>query len=86
MRDIFEPGVTCHVFNRGNNKEDVFKEERNYTFFLELMKKYLLPYTDIHAYCLMKNHCHLLLRFKKMRLSQKYADDADDADDTDSRR
>ena len=65
MQDILEPGGTYHVFNRGNNKEDIFKEDRNYIFFLELMKKYLLPYADIYTYCLMKNHYHLLLRFKE---------------------
>ena len=65
MQDIFENGATYHIFNRGNNREDIFKEEKNYVFFLNLMKKHLLPYADIYAYCLMKNHYHLLLRFKE---------------------
>jgi len=63
-QDIFEYGATYHICNRGNNKEDIFKEEKNYAFFLTQMKKYLLPVADIYAYCLMKNHYHLLLRFK----------------------
>lgn len=62
--DFFEPGVVYHIFNRGNNREDLFKEERNYLYFLSLMKKYLLPVADIYAYCLLKNHFHLALRIK----------------------
>lgn len=63
MQDIFECGNTYHIFNRGNNREDIFREEKNYSFFLSLMKKYLLSVADIYAYCLMKNHYHILLRF-----------------------
>lgn len=62
--DFFEPGVVYHVFNRGNNKEDLFKEDRNYSYFLSLVKKYLLPVCDIYAYCLLKNHFHFALRIK----------------------
>jgi len=67
QQDIFEYGGTYHIYNRGINKEDIFKEERNYAYFLSLMKKYLAPVTDIYAYCLMKNHYHLLLRFKEQQ-------------------
>jgi putative transposase len=55
-QDFFEPGVIYHVFNRGNNKENIFFEEENYRYFLELLKKHLLPIADIYAYCLLKNH------------------------------
>jgi len=61
----FEHGCFYHVFNRGNNSENIFVEERNYILFLELTKKYLLQVTDIYAYCLMKNHFHFLLKIKE---------------------
>ncbi|WP_243348321.1 hypothetical protein [Parabacteroides sp. FAFU027] len=64
MQDFFEPGAVFHVFNRGNNQEDIFIEERNYDFFLALMQKYLLPIADIYAYCLLRNHFHIALRIK----------------------
>ena len=67
QQDIFEYGETYHICNRGINKEDIFKEERNYAYFLSLMKKYLIPVADIYAYCLMKNHYHLLLRFREQQ-------------------
>jgi putative transposase len=67
-QDFFEPGVVYHVFNRGNNLENIFIEEKNYIFFLSLLKKYILPIADIYAYCLMKNHFHLALRIKDVEL------------------
>ena len=66
--DAIEPGVVYHLFNRGNNKEDIFKEERNYHHFLSLMEKHLLTVADIYCYCLLKNHFHLLLRIKDAEL------------------
>ena len=63
-QDFFESDVVYHVFNRGNNLEDIFIEEKNYSFFLLLLKKYLLPVADIYAFCLLKNHFHLALRIK----------------------
>ena len=63
-QDYFEPGVVYHFFNRGNNKENIFIEEKNYSFFLSLVTKYLLPVADIYAYCLLKNHFHFALRIK----------------------
>jgi hypothetical protein len=29
-------GLTYHIFNRGNNGETIFREERNYRHFLQL--------------------------------------------------
>ncbi|MGO1586025.1 transposase [Mesonia sp.] len=53
-----------HVYNRGNNKEDLFKEEKNYAYFLELVKKHILPIAELYSYCLLKNHFHLLIKTK----------------------
>lgn len=30
-----EAGRFYHIYNRGNNREIIFKEEKNYLFFLE---------------------------------------------------
>lgn len=53
-----------HIYNRGVNKELIFFSERNYHFFIERMKKYLTPNSNILAYCLMPNHFHLLVLVK----------------------
>jgi REP element-mobilizing transposase RayT len=53
-----------HIYNCGNNKEDIFVEERNYQYFLQLIKKYVIPVADVWSYCLLKNHFHLLIKTK----------------------
>ena len=51
-----------HVFNHANGNEDVFREEDNYRFFMEKYEKYISPVAETMAYCLLKNHFHLLVR------------------------
>jgi putative transposase len=55
-------GHYYHIYNRGNNGEDLFREEQNYRYFLKLYIRYIYPIADTYAYCLMKNHFHLLVR------------------------
>jgi REP element-mobilizing transposase RayT len=57
-------GQYYHVYNRGNNQENLFFEERNYRHFLKLYAKYIEPIADTYAYCLLRNHFHLLVRIK----------------------
>ncbi len=59
-----QPGVYYHIYNRGNNGENLFKEERNYTYFLTLYEKYITPIAFTYAYCLLINHFHILVRIK----------------------
>jgi len=42
--DVLEPDCFYHIFNGGNNKEDIFKELDNYYHFFKLLKNmfYLL--------------------------------------------
>ena len=61
----FKPYHVYHIFNQGNNKDLIFFEERNYHFFLEKMKKHLLPHAHLLAYCLMPNHFHWLVCVKQ---------------------
>ncbi len=53
-----------HFYNRGNNKENVFLEEENYFYFLEIIKKHLSPIADLYSYCLLPNHFHLVFKIK----------------------
>ena len=59
-----QPGLFYHIFNRGNNGEDLFREDRNYPYFLNLYKKHIEPVAETYAYCLLKNHFHFLVRIK----------------------
>lgn len=53
-----------HIYNRGNNRENLFRKADNYHYFLKLYTKYIHPITDSFAYCLLPNHFHLLVRIK----------------------
>ena len=53
-----------HVYNRGNNGSDLFMEQRNYAYFLEKYRKFVLPVAHLYAYCLMKNHFHFFVCIK----------------------
>lgn len=62
--EVIESDSYYHIYNRGNNGDHIFYEYENYVYFLTLLKKYLLPISDIYAYCLLKNHFHILLKIK----------------------
>ena len=59
-----EYGKYFHIYNRGNNRENLFYEERNYDYFLKQYMKHIVPVAETFAYCLMKNHFHLMVRIK----------------------
>jgi REP element-mobilizing transposase RayT len=59
------------VLNRGNNGENLFIEARNYTYFLRLYSRYVAPYADTFAYCLLRNHFHLMIRVKPIERSER---------------
>ncbi len=56
-----EKGHIYHVYNQGNNRQDIFFERDNYLFFLKKIRTYILPYGDVFAWCLMPNHFHLMV-------------------------
>ena len=57
----FNPNNFYHVFNRGNNKQKIFFQKRNYQFFEGEIKEYICPHCHVLSYCLMPNHFHLLI-------------------------
>jgi putative transposase len=60
-----ENGKYYHIYNRGNNGIDLFFEIENYNHFLRLYAKYIDPIAETYAWCLMKNHFHLLVYIKE---------------------
>lgn len=64
-----EPGKFYHIYTRGNNKETVFKEQENYYYFLQLYRKYITPYADTFAYCLLPNHIQFLIQVKEQEFT-----------------
>ena len=64
-RELLLPGSYYHIYNRGNNKEAIFKESENYRYFLSLYHKYIHPIAKTYAWCLMQNHFHFLIYLKE---------------------
>jgi putative transposase len=62
----FEAGNYYHVYNRTVDLKPLFKNEGNYLFFLRKYAEYLSAVVETHAYCLLGNHFHLLIRIKTM--------------------
>ncbi|HTE57674.1 MAG TPA: transposase [Verrucomicrobiae bacterium] len=74
---VYGPQHVYHVYNRGNNKELVFRVSEDYAVFLNILKRYLgekqendslgrlyknfSSEIELVAFCLMPNHYHLLL-------------------------
>lgn len=57
------PGAWYHVMNRGAGQREVFKTERQREYFLGLLNDTTNRFqAEWHAYCLMGNHYHLLIR------------------------
>jgi len=59
MLMFYEKDATYHIYNRSN--ELLFYNRENYIYFLKNVRKHILPYGEILAYCLMPNHFHILL-------------------------
>jgi len=51
-----------HIYNRGNNRQQVYFYDDHYEHFIKLMKKNILPYCEMLAWCLMPNHFHFLIQ------------------------
>lgn len=65
------PGAWHHVMHRGARKAPIFRLERDCWGFLEILKEMVERFAlEVHAYSLMPNHYHLLIRSKLGRLSR----------------
>lgn len=63
---LIVPNIPYHVIQRGNNRNKIFYSEKDYNFFLNLLGEAKLKHPClIYSYCLMTNHCHLLVEPKE---------------------
>ena len=65
------PGALFHVTARGNARQDIFRDDRDRHFFLELLGKAVTRFAWIlPAYALMPNHFHLVIQLTSETLSK----------------
>jgi putative transposase len=51
-----------HILTRGNNRQDIFRDEIDYQQYFEILDRYKERYQfKLYHYVLMKNHVHLVL-------------------------
>lgn len=64
-------GALYHITSRGNARENIYSEDSDRDYFLNLLNKTNIRHGWIcHAYCLMSNHYHLLIETHRPTLSK----------------
>jgi REP-associated tyrosine transposase len=67
---LLAPGLIYHVYARGNRRQDIFLDRRDYRAYLARLARYRTRHDAIvYAYCLMPNHVHILIRTGLVPLS-----------------
>ncbi len=57
----FYPEHLYHIYNRGNNRQKIFFTKKNYSFFLQKVRRHIVPHAMMLCYCLMPNHFHFMV-------------------------
>jgi len=62
-RPPFYPGGYYHLYNRGANRQTIFRDASNFLYVQKKMAKVAKRYRlSVIAYCLLPNHYHFLVR------------------------
>ncbi len=56
------PNSFYHIYNRGNNHENIFYHRNNYIYFLNKYNEYMSNYLQTYVFCLLPNHFHFLIK------------------------
>jgi REP-associated tyrosine transposase len=64
-------GAFYHVMNRGRGRQSVFKDDNDYQAFYSTLNEAWQRFgLEVHGFCLMGNHYHLLLKTPEGNLSR----------------
>jgi len=68
---IERAGGWYHVTARGNERREIYRDERDRRHFLELLEGMVERFRlELHAYVLMSNHFHLMMALREPNLSR----------------
>ncbi len=59
------PNAVYHITSRGNHRNDIFKEDEDYEFYIGCMEEALGHFKNkyiVICYCLMTNHTHIQIQ------------------------
>lgn len=73
---IWKPNTNYHITTRGNRKYNIFKEDRDFYVYLNIMKEAMEHFDnqyEVMCYCLMDNHIHILLKTKERHMKDYIA-------------
>jgi len=62
MKTLLHPSEIFHIYNHAVGSDNLFRVSDDYMRFLSVLPYHTRFFSDIHAYCLMPNHLHLLIR------------------------
>ncbi len=65
------PGAWYHVMNRGRRSESIYLDKQDFLMFIDLLIELNEMWNvNVAAYCLMKNHYHVLLQTPEGNISR----------------
>jgi len=63
------PGAIYHVMNRGNQRQNIFRNDKDREMFLDTLGEACAKTGwQAHAYCLMRNHFHIVIETPQANL------------------
>lgn len=66
--DILYDGCYAHVFSRSFEKRKIFESEKDFEYFKDLLLKTKKKYEyQIHHYCIMQTHFHMVVTIGNVR-------------------
>lgn len=74
IREKLKAGSTYHICTKANGSELLFREDRDYSYFLQKMKLRLTEAWEILAYSLLPNEIHFVVRIARLEIDGEIVD------------
>ena len=69
-----EIGVPLHITQRGNERQDIFRDDEDKAFYIYNFQKYKKRFrVKMYAWCLTNNHVHFVFETGTMGVSKLFS-------------